>query len=351
MKILQVENIANVSYHLSKGLVERGYDVTLIVRRYKDVVNWDLPSKYNDPWIHFFKGETFFDKTIRYCSEVLSHKVDIIHCHYALEQGLYGVISKRVGRSKKLVIHGHGTDLREIIHTKKYGWMVRLNLKEADKVLVSTSDLLLRKDFELFPNPIDETLFTPNKPSLDLHKGHDYAIFCPSRQVWRHKGQDKFLQALKTLVYEGYDIMLTMINYGEDYERSKNLVKSLNLEDHILFVDAINPEDMPAYYNSCDLVWSQFGLGHIGLTTLESMSCNKITFADLNYESSYDTPPPIVNVHSVSDIIDLTKKALNKELNLGTKPREWVLIHHGYSRAIDRLEEIYSELLSSSKIS
>jgi glycosyltransferase involved in cell wall biosynthesis len=344
LDILFIENIANVSYNIAKKLRELGWNVMLLTRENPSAGILDQSNVSNEPWVKTFPCFSLFDKTFRYLSRILEFDVDIIHCHYALEQGLYALFSKSLRKTKKVIIHCHGTDLRDVSRSWRYGWIVNINLKLADKVFVSTPDLL-RNGVEFLPNPIDIFLFKPAKPTIDLRMGHDYAIFLPSRHVWKHKRQDLFLKALRVLVDKGYDCNLIMVNYGPDLDRSKILVNELKLKNNVCFVPPIRPSDMPSYYNSSDIVWAQMGLGHLGLVCLEAMACNKPTFVDFIYNDVYPEPPPVIRVYNLKDIIDKTIEILDsKKFNLET--RWWVAKYSSYQSVLSKLIHTYYALLS-----
>lgn len=344
LNLLFIENIANVSFNIAKKLRERGFNVVLLTRENPRAGCLDLSNISREHWIKTFPCYSIFDKTYKYLKKVLENKVDIIHCHYALEQGLYCLIARMLGRTKKVVLHCHGTDLRDMSRNWKYSWIVNLNLKFADKIFVSTPDLI-RKGTELLPNPIDTSVFKPTEPTLDLRDGHDFVIFCPSRHIWKHKRQDLFLRALQILRDEGYDCNLIMIEYGPDLYRSKMLIQKLNLEKNVCFIPPIHPHNMPLYYNSSDIVWAQMGLGHLGLVCLEAMACNKPPFVDFIYDSVYKEPPPVIKVFNLGDIVEKTIVILDsRKFNLYT--RWWVIKYHSYEAVLDKLIKTYYELLS-----
>jgi hypothetical protein len=347
LKILMVENIANVSFNLTKRLRERGFDAILLARNNPKAGKLDLTNVYNYDWIYKFDCENLYDKTFRYLFNVLKFKADIIHCHYALEQGFYGVASKWLRRSKKLIVHCHGTDVRERLRTLKYGWIVNFSLKNADEILVSTPDLLLKGyNMRYLPNPVDLEIFKPSEPKVNLHHGHKIAILHPSRIVWRHKGTDKCLYALKRLVEEGYDIFLTLVEYGPDLIKTKKLVYSLNLIDNVHFIQPLNPEEMANYYNSCDIVWAQFGVGHLGLVTLESLACNKPTLVDFRYPEHYAEQPPIFHANSINEIVEKTKSITELKVR-EVDGRSWVEKFHSYPTVLNTLINTYTSLVSN----
>lgn len=175
--------------------------------------------------------------------------------------------------------------------------------------------------------------------------GHDFALFCPSRQIWIHKRQDLFLRALRKLVDDGYDCNLVMIEYGPDLDKTESLVRELKLEGNVGFIPSIFPEDMQSYYNSCDAVWAQMGLGHLGLVTLEALACNKPVLVDSVYDSAYPEPPPVVRVYNLNEIVRETRKLLDSR-KFSVDTRWWITKYHSYEAVLEKLAGIYDELVS-----
>ena len=345
MKILMIENIANVSFNLVKRLRERGFDAILLTRNNPKAGKLDLTNVYKYDWIYKFDCENLYDKTFRYLFNVLRFKTDIVHSHYALEQGFYGVVSKWLHTSKKLIVHCHGTDVRETLRTLKYGWIVRFSLRNADRVFVSTPDLLLEGyNMRYLPNPVDLEVFKPSEPKVDLHQGHEIAVFHPSRIVWRHKGTDKCIYALKRLVEEGYDIFLTLVEYGPDLMKTKRLVYSLNLSGHVQFIQPLNQYEMVNHYNSCDIVWAQFGVGHLGLVALESLACDKPTLVDFRYPEHYAEQPPVFHANSTSEVVEETRSIIELKIKK-VSGRFWVERFHSYPAILSVLTNTYMSLI------
>ena len=55
MKLLFVENIANVSYNIAKRLRQMGHEVTLISRYNPKAGHLDLASISDEPWVKLFE--------------------------------------------------------------------------------------------------------------------------------------------------------------------------------------------------------------------------------------------------------------------------------------------------------
>lgn len=343
-KILFVENIANVSYNLAKHLREYGCDVTILTRFNPKAGRFDLCcQEIGEKGIDVFACGNAYQKSFVYLKRILGFDVDIIHSHQAFVQSSYCLASKLIGKTQKVIIHCHGSDVRKVMQGQKWGWLVKSNLALADHVFVSTPDLLdYYEQAEYLPNPVDVEHFKPQKSSIDLHCGHDYAILAPARQEWKLKHQDYLIKALAILVKGGYDCNLTMITYGLDGLNAQNLVGKLGLENHVSFLSVIHPNEMVDYYNAADFVFDQIGLRAMGLVSLEALSCNKPVLSDFQYSKAYVNGPPVDVVSCPEDI------ALKIIYRLNSKRedfRKWVVDNHSYGVILPRLIKTYEEIL------
>jgi len=158
------------------------------------------------------------------------------------------------------------------------------------------------------------------------------------------------LLALKKLKEMGYDCNLIFVKYTtqdaiKDVEATKKISCIPCLKQNVTFIPPIYPEDMPKYCNSCDIVWAQMGLGHLGLISLEALACNKPPFVDFIYDKAYPEPPPVIKVFTVQDVVKETEKLIRSS-NFQKNTRIWILKYHSFKVVIERLTEIYNELLS-----
>jgi len=111
---------------------------------------------------HIKRSRGMWDKTFGIGFKIMRIKADIYHVHYLL-QDCY--IASKLGK-RPLIGHAHGSDLRSSLYHPLWGRIVRHNLKNCDRVLVSTPDILgaarhFREDAEYIPNPVDTRLFYP----------------------------------------------------------------------------------------------------------------------------------------------------------------------------------------------
>jgi len=147
--------------------------------------------------MHLRRSRHFLDKTFGIAWKIFRANGDIYHVHYLL-QDCY--LALKFGKHP-LIGHAHGSDLRDILHSKKWGWMVRHNLRNCDKIVVAQPTILeLAKEFnetaEYFPIPYDPEIFYPKPLPEELEVKH---VFLASPHDFKAKGTDKFLRALASL--------------------------------------------------------------------------------------------------------------------------------------------------------
>ena len=145
MKILHIYNIAGVASTLAK-IMDKKYNTK------SHVMTTNIADKYNLTTY----GTIYNDSLIKFKLRTIlySIKYDIIHCHST--EGI-GKMIKKLLPHKKIIIHFHGTDIRN-------KWKVKEKyFNKVDKVLISTTDLLknIPKNLDVtwLPTPIDNNDF------------------------------------------------------------------------------------------------------------------------------------------------------------------------------------------------
>lgn len=195
MRILHVEDAAGVAFILAKYQQRQGHESKVL--KHIDPDKYGITNFYRDYCLSVKAEE--FAKTCSREAEVS----DVIHIHSVI--GVLFMLRKKFGRSKKLILHYHGTDVRRVFGFKEQGLKLLsslrvsnllnsfLNLRKtvsriadfavttkqahflaqrlADTVLVSTPDLLgLVPNAVYLPNPVDTDHFRPVSFSTDRQK-------------------------------------------------------------------------------------------------------------------------------------------------------------------------------------
>ena len=232
---------------------------------------------------HKLRTRSLFDKTLMIAIKTYFLKADVYHCAYLLQDCWFA----RKFSKKPLIGHAHGSDVRNI--DSKWGKIIKENLINCDKILVTSLDLFdTAKEYndttEYFPIPIDVNVFTPDIEN-QIEEKPKLALYC-------NKSYDKLNSETENILLEkGYKII------------------------------KINPTDYPHFqmsklYHQYDLFIDQSQLPHMSKMCLEAMSCG-------------------LQVVKPDGELRLDRK----------KNREYIIKHHNADKLVNRLLEIYQEVM------
>jgi glycosyltransferase involved in cell wall biosynthesis len=217
---------------------------------------------------HVTRSRSLWSKTFGIAYKILRAKGDVYHAHYLL-QDCY--IAARLGK-KPLVGHAHGSDLRQELKNKKWGWIIKYNLRKSDKIFVAQPTILeIAKEFnetaEYLPIPFDPAIFFPK--ALPENKDGKI-VFLASAHNFKIKGTDKFLHALASLPKT---VKIKSIALGKDFSKAQQLAKDLNL--NIEFIEEVPHEKMNELYWGSNLVLGSYAIGQLDTVAIEAMACGR----------------------------------------------------------------------------
>src|SRR5918992_2055736 len=173
MRILHVWDQAGVACILAKYQRRQGYSSSVL--RVKGQDKYGINKFYSD-LIIFCSEQDFIQRSLREADSA-----QLIHVHSRID--VIAPLRERYGKSKKIILHYHGTDIRgfnpptvhqkhtrlgSILNSSKFlmkklirrksGSTIRNRRAQlaADRILVSTPDLVkLVKRSNYLPNPVD----------------------------------------------------------------------------------------------------------------------------------------------------------------------------------------------------
>jgi glycosyltransferase involved in cell wall biosynthesis len=293
--------------------------------------------KYMPPDIdklHIKRSRGFWSKTFGLAYKILRVKGDLYHVHYLL-QDCY--IASRLGK-KPLIGHAHGSDLRISLKHSLWKRIVKHNLKNCGKVLVSTPDVLgiarqSRQDAEYLPNPVDTELFYP-KP-VTPHEGKR-RVLVASDLNWSVKGTDVVVRALNGIKDE---VDVNIVGYGVDFDRTAALASSLGLCYNVL--PKVSHERLNEYYWNADIVIDRLKLGSLGMVSLEAIACGRpvITYVSSEFHEYKDFP--LKDVNSEDKVAEAIQKADN---DLWRKQYNYLMMNHETNAILEKLLGLYESL-------
>lgn len=247
---------------------------------------------------HILRSRGIFSKTFGIAWNILSSgDADIYHVHYALQDAFLASIFKRLD-----LLHCHGSDVRWEIDGS-WGRMIRSNLKNARKVLVSTPDILNRAlDFnetaEYLPNPIDTDAFKPQE---------------------KIESVDKPKALYFTLRYEELpqELESALVDAGFVFEKVQG--------------KPFRYEEMPNILSHYDVFIDRFTIESFSKTCLEAMSCGLATITYKDKDDFRDR---------VDDLTDARKRLEERRTN-----RYFIMENHDAKKITEKLLKIYDSLL------
>jgi glycosyltransferase involved in cell wall biosynthesis len=188
MRILHVWDQAGVACILAKYQRRQGYSSSVL--RVNDRDKYGINKFYSD-LIIFCSEQDFIQRSLREADSA-----ELIHVHSRID--VIAPLREKYGKSKKIFLHYHGTDIRgfspptvhqkhsrlasilptsksilkKLIRRKSRNIVRNRNAQLAsDGILVSTPDLLkLVKRASYLPNPVDIEHFKPDDKRLDKGK-------------------------------------------------------------------------------------------------------------------------------------------------------------------------------------
>jgi hypothetical protein len=177
MRILHIWDQSGVACILAKYQSRQGFSCSVL--RIKDHDKFGI-NKFYDQFVIYSSQEDFIQRSLKE-----AESAQLIHIHSRID--VLFPLRERFGKSKKIILHYHGTDIRglvssqinwntgkisqviprpksllkKLLHRKSAHYTIhRKAQKTADAVLVSTPDLLqLVEGATYLPNPVDTEHF------------------------------------------------------------------------------------------------------------------------------------------------------------------------------------------------
>ena len=212
--------------------------------------------------------------------QLIFHKYNSYDLLYINRFNHFGfVLATKIKSRHKVIIHWHGSELRKInmlhklsflfvrnryshiVPSKYYKSLLAscLNINN-DKIIISPSGGV---DFSLFKQKSKASVKN-NSIVLGFASG-----------AKREKGFNMVLQLINELKeisnVTGKKVFVKVIEYGNQ-KLSLNKIREL---DKVILVKPMEKNEMPNFYNSCDILLFPTHNESLGLVALEAMACNK----------------------------------------------------------------------------
>ncbi|MEK6984735.1 MAG: glycosyltransferase family 4 protein [Nanoarchaeota archaeon] len=301
--------LGTACYGLTKGLSDRGIEITFVVPYLINANNSNhikLISAGNvkirrissalHPYIssHEYKkflgktpspkiyGSTLFDEVYRYtlAADKIAEEedFDIIHCHDWMTFGA-GARAKEK-RNKPLVVHVHSTEFDRTgrHHVNQYVYdLEKQGMHKADKI-IAVSNLTKNKLISHYGVSSEQIEIVHNAVDFSQHvydenfeiKRTDRVVLFLGRLTLQ-KGPDYFVYAAKKVLEQMKNVKFVVAGTGDMEPFIIEKVAELGIADKILFAGFLNEQDVERAYKMADVYVMPSVSDPFGITALEAM--------------------------------------------------------------------------------
>lgn len=291
--------------------------------------------------------------------------------YYDVVQGysIDGIIPL-VNRFKPFACYEHGT-LREIpFENTLLGLQCRVAYRNAPAVFVTNTDVLPSVDrFALDPKCVhylphafdDQKLLRWRESHAHLQPTPgEVVFFSPTRHHWKDnnpsltKGNDVMLLAAGQLLAKGVTFRLVLVEWGQDTDATKALLKTLGLETRTKWVKPMGKQDLWRCYCTSHAVLDQFTLPALGGVGFETLALGRrlITKTDQpTLAKFFGCAPPVLAAADVEDVTASMESVINDagdRSGIGKSGQEWIKKWHSARRVVEIQAAVYRELTTRS---
>ncbi|MHA1505725.1 MAG: glycosyltransferase [Candidatus Asgardarchaeia archaeon] len=220
------------------------------------------------------------------------NKVDLIHSHFAYQEGLVGLLAKkRCGKPLVVSVHGFDVLCEPSVRygmrlSRRYDAIVRLVLERADAIIAASTTMFNevksivndQDKVHLIFNGVDVEKFNPRldgsfvKKSLRIENKKVVFTLRGHKPVY---GIEYLIRAIPIVVKERNDVVFVIGGDGPLRDFHENLSSKLGIGDKVIFIGRIPHDETPYYISMSDVVVVPSIQEAFGLIVSEAMACGK----------------------------------------------------------------------------
>jgi glycosyltransferase involved in cell wall biosynthesis len=356
--------ISTYTYNISKKLIERGHNVTIITRgTYRKTYHEKIDdiSVYHVRFIPIypypFKLHEFF---VNKLFKTLESDFDLVHIH--------GSLVPIPRTSCRVVFTSHGTTMRDIenMPIKSFHFLiVKLLSKQLfniEKELVKNADVvtavshscakelkrlcMLNKEITVVNNGVDTNLFIPVKNK----KKENYILY--TGRLETRKGLIDFIESAKYVCREHADIKFVLTGKGTIRKYLERKINNLGLKNNFYFAGFVSRSELLEYYQNATVYVLPSYYEGLPTTLLEAMSCGIPSIAtdvegssELVEDGENGLLVPPRNPERLAEAILrlLDDDGLRKKL--GDNARRHVVNNYDWEIITNKIENIYINII------
>lgn len=352
-----VGGIENHIRLLAEGSAQRGLDVTVLVT--SPARKTEIRKMNGVQVIKAGRVTTIASTPLSFSflSWVRRLMPDITHLHFPYPWA--EMVHLMLGRSQRTVITYHSDIVRQRHLLRLYEPFMQQLLTRADRI-IATSSRYIESSSHLsrvadkcvaIPLGLDLNPFLQVRAEEIRRMRSEYGppLLLFVGVLRYYKGLEYLMQAMRDI-----DARLLVVGSGPMAEQWQELVADLGLGHRIFFVGTVEDEDLPTYYQACDLfvLPASHRSEAFGTVQVEAMACGRaVVSTELGTGTSY------VNIDGETGLVvpardaDALARAINRLLSdealrrgMGEKGRKRALQEFSHETMIDRVLSLYQSL-------
>jgi hypothetical protein len=188
---------------------------------------------------------------------------------------------------------------------------------------------------------------------IESDHGGDFFVFHPARQHWDmerntnwDKGNDLFFRGFAAFVQAGASSARCIaVSWGQTLQQSKDLVASLGIESHVIWIDPLTHVSMMKLILACDIVADQFTIATFGGIPPKAFLLSKpvLTCFDPElHQWCFPEMPPLIPASNPGEVCaGLSRVYRDKAFanEIGQRGEAWYHAHNSNRRILDVLTE------------
>ncbi|WP_459501504.1 N-acetyl-alpha-D-glucosaminyl L-malate synthase BshA [Bacillus sp. C1] len=276
-----------VGTELGKQLAERGHEIHFITSGVPFRLNKVYPNIYfHEVTVNQYSVFQYPPYDLALASKMAEvaqrEKLDILHVHYAIPHAICAYLAKQmIGDHIKIVTTLHGTDITVLGSDPSLNNLIRFGIEQSDVVtavshsLIQETDELVKpnKEIQTVYNFIDERIyFKRDMSQLKKEYGirEDEKVLIHISNFRKVKRVQDVIQSFAKIVKE-VDAKLLLVGDGPEFCTILQLVKSLHIEENVLFLG--KQDNVAELLALSDLMLLLSEKESFGLVLLEAMAC------------------------------------------------------------------------------
>jgi glycosyltransferase involved in cell wall biosynthesis len=324
-----------------------------------------LPTLKRSPWLWLQVPFFLVAMTVKLARLIATKRIDLIHAHWLLPQGLVGLIGARLV-GVPLIVSVHGTDafalrgrsakaLKRLVLSRSAAWTA--NTASTAAAATHNSQLLPAR---IIPMGVDIALFSNGNPAAlrrELPEA-EYLILFVGRLI-ENKGCHILFQAIALLnAHARSRVTLWVVGNGDQREELDRAAHDLGIQEKIKFFGSVSHQRLPDFYSAADIVVIPSQLGPAGeaegqgVVALEAFAARACVLATRSGGIA-----SMVRDHSTGLLVEpgdpqALASAIEQLLNepelrqrLTDKAFADVRDHYGWARIATEFEKLYREVL------